>query len=677
MYKSIISIVIVVTILLSSKISWPGQQELVGNYAVKEVAQGDTLQRICLKYYGTCSNMILKRVLQANPSLRNSNMIKPGDRIKLPPLLHQENSGSGPAEKKTETTPEPGALNAPAVHTTAKTALVQYNQYPSPKMGEFTLIKWISDDTALVLGSINLRSGDDAEYKLVVAVDGDADYEQDMETASTGDFMAKITVGRLNQDHGKEFVLKLLKLQDGIPTEQISVPIIKKQNNKGTSIDFRSNRAAVKIFGTSGVDKWIRSQSVAGIQLDNKKFKNPKGLVIRNYKFTDYNPDEKYLGRFGRITLYGSSSIAKYLILKGDAPTAKKILDVWCDQVDSHGGIPRSANVVGDTYISPDVRTGDMAYFLGALAIYKAATGDTAYDGTIKRLLHEFFIPQQDPITGLVRGGYSFNGNGYGESKDVSYLAWASAEHNFDLFQSLVLLGRLFEGADKDLITSLYQRVGHGLDTYMWNKETNTFNRGYRFQEGSDKAKALDCSSWGALYLIKQASLASDAKDAAKEEFYMRRSSSALDFIDKNFQATWCYISPEGKNGCIAGYKPYAGTIDDIRDEATGVPIDWDRKGDLVWPEGTLGVAIANFQMWCKKSSESARCRKFNDLVGQMVEFQSLNKTGGILYSSKRIEGHFTQGEELASLAWLGYALIIKENLYEPRMAKYQKWIPW
>jgi hypothetical protein len=81
--------------------------------------------------------------------------------------------------------------------------------------------------------------------------------------------------------------------------------------------------------------------------------------------------------------------------------------------------------------------------------------------------------------------------------------------------------------------------------------------------------------------------------------------------------------------------------------------------------------------MWCKKSSGSARCRKFNDLVGQMVEFQSLNKTGGILYSSKRIQGHFTQGEELASLAWLGYALIIKENLYEPRMAKYQKWIPW
>lgn len=677
MHKNISGLILSLILLLMSAISCRSQQEPIGNPAVREVMRGDTFKRICQKYYGTYSSKIENMVLRANPSVKNPNMIRPGDKVRLPPLPRQGSALPRPGTVAAVAKPEPVAGTGDAVSAAEPLVKARYNQYPGSRIGEFTQLRWISDDTAMLFGSINRRPGEEADYKLVIAVDGDADYEQQMLPTNTGGFMGELTIGRVNQDHDKEFTLKLIKLLDGKPTEQISETIVKRAHSNGTSIDFINKKPLGKTTGTSGVDKWIKSQTVVGIQLDNDKFKHANGLVVKNYKFTDYNPDEKYLGRFGRITLYGSSSIAKYLILKGDPSTAKKILDVWCDQVDSHGGIPRSANVVGDTYISPDVRSGDMAYFLGALALYKAATGETVYDGIIRRLLNEFFAPLQDPVTGLVRGGYSSNGNGYVESKEISYLPWASAEHNFDLFQSLVLLSRLFQGADKDQVTAMYRTVGQGLDRFMWNKETNTFNRGYRFEGGSDQAKALDCSSWGALYLLKQASLAAEAKDADREESYMRRANSALDFIEKQFQATWCYVSPEGTKGCIKGYKPYSGTIDDIRDEATGVPIDWDLKGDLVWSEGTLGVAIANYQMWCRKTSDDPRCRRFNDIIDQMVSFQSLNKSGGILYTSKRVQGHFTQGEELASLAWLGYALVIKEKLYQPRIASYQKWIPW
>ena len=104
----------------------------------------------------------------------------------------------------------------------------------------------------------------------------------------------------------------------------------------------------------------------------------------------------------------------------------------------------------------------------------------------------------------------------------------------------------------------------------------------------------------------------------------------------------------------------------------------------MVWSEGTLGVALAQYKLWCKKSSgmDVINCGKLfwdttDRLISSMIDLQSLGQTGGVLYSSKRIEGHFTQGEELAALAWLGYALIIRENAYHQNIIKYVNWIPW
>lgn len=673
-------------IILVANLSGRHSLACAENFMIREVKAGDNLYRMCVKQYGKkCSDKLIRSITDLNPWLRNPDFIKKGDRIKFPTFLGEEvdvapavvstSSDGLSAQQKPPVTLSDLSLSP---RVTGMERPEKYDHYPDILVGEINHLKWLSDNTAMVTGAINRPQDVGCVFTFVVSVDGDLDYPQELRIGADGKFVAFTSIGRSYDDYGKTFTLKLIKEQSDRQVSQIAVTIVKEKNRAG-SINFNTQQNFTRIVGVAGIEKWIKAQSVDSKQLDNIKFKSEDGMVIRNYRFINFNQDEKYLGRYGRVTLYGSSTIAKYLILKGDQQSAKKILDVWCNLLDEYGGVPRSANVVGDTYISPDVRTGDMAYFLGALVLYKAETANDEYDEIIRKLLHNYFKKLQDSQTGLVRGGYSSASNGYTDSGSIKHVSWASAEHNFDLFQSLVLLSRLVSAGDKASVTEMYTRIGKGLDTYMWNKETNTFNRGYRFENGSDQAKALDCSSWGALYLLKQAALAVESKDYDSENFYMRRAATSLDFIDKNFKAKWCYTAQDGKHGCITGYKPYAGKIDDVQDDSTHVPIDWDKITDMVWSEGTLGVAIAHYQMWCQKSLgiDLKNCERFYDLLDQMEELQSLGQTGGLLYTSKRIEGHFTQGEELASLAWLGYALIIKGREYTPSILKYQKWIPW
>jgi hypothetical protein len=365
---------------------------------------------------------------------------------------------------------------------------------------------------------------------------------------------------------------------------------------------------------------------------------------------------------------------------KGRRKRRKKILKVWVAQMDDSGGVPRSANVLGDNYVSPDVRSGDMAHLLGALALVKAATSTTEYDAAIIKIARGYFPGLQDKKTGLVRGGYSLAGNGYGrtvaEQSKGQTVSWASAEHNFDIFQSFLLLSRVFSGENRTFFREFARSVGAGLDEYMWNLERGTFNRGYRFEAGEDKARALDCSSWGALYLVKQARLAREEGNGGKSEFYTKRGVRAMKFLESNFSSQWCYETPDGSRDCISGYKPYAGKIDDVIMESTNQVIDWDQMNTLVWSEGTLGVAMAYSEM-CKITRNEEYCLKFKKLTAEMLKLQSLSDKGGIVYSTERVEGHFTRGEELASLAWLGYVLAEKGNRPGPSLGKYMDWIPW
>ena len=89
-----------------------------------------------------------------------------------------------------------------------------------------------------------------------------------------------------------------------------------------------------------------------------------------------------------------------------------------------------------------------------------------------------------------------------------------------------------------------------------------------------------------------------------------------------------------------------------------------------------MGVAMAYSEL-CRVTKNRQYCINFDKLLQEIMKLQSLSDTGGILYSSEQIESLFTRGEELSSLAWLGYALSEKKNRLNPSLEKYKGWIPW
>jgi phage tail protein X len=663
------------------------------------VKKGDTLYHLCMKHYGTFNAEILLLIRQYNPSLKSAGtIIRPGDTLKLPfaksdtALKAQEGKAAVPSQRPGKGTAgdsrrrrprkeAPVALVSPGPDPAVSAGRAEsgkpkkYDPYPALMDAEISRLEWLTDNTALVTGKVRLPREVDVTIKLYVSVPGDLDYEQPLRIKSDGSFEALVSIGRPHQDYDKEFVVKLVQFVDGRGVSEISQAIVKKEETPRI-ITFEKKGKYTSLAGAKGFETWIDVQMMKAEKVDNKDFQVKDGLVVKNYRYMDYSPDERYLSRYGRVTLYGSATIAKALVLRGDSDRARRILNVWIAQMDAKGGIPRSANILGDNYISPDVRSGDMAHFLGALALVKAITGTLEYDDAILKISKNYFLDLQDKKTGLVRGGYSRNSDGYSKGGAVEAVPWASAEHNFDIFQSLLLLGKVFQGEQGSFFREFSRRVGEGLDRYMWDPEVGTFNRGYRFEAGPDKARALDCSSWGVLYLMKQARLAGEEKNPGKEDFYVRRGVSAITFLEKNFVAQWCYEAPDSSRDCIKGYKPYAGKIDDVQIESTSQIVDWDTMNSLVWSEGTLGVAMAYYEM-CRVTKNLRYCASFDKVVAEILKLQALSDKGGLLYSSERVEGHFTRGEELASLAWLGYALTVKERRLNPTLARYQDWIPW
>ncbi len=419
------------------------------------------------------------------------------------------------------------------------------------------------------------------------------------------------------------------------------------------------------------------------MKADNLTFLVPNGLMVANFRYLAYNPDERYLSRYGRVTLYGSSCLAKSLLIRGQIKKAEEILRVWAAQVDESGKVPRSANVVGDNYISPDIRTGEVAHFLGALAVAKGLTGSSEWDEPIQRIVNHYIKPLTDPTTGLIRGGYNGIGSeGYRKPASYQMITWCSAEHNFDVFQALVLITRLYgNSAIKKTCQDLTSQIANGIEKYLWDEDTGTFNRGWRNETGQDLAGALDCCSWGALYLLKQARLAEERNEQNAREKYLEKARRCLNYADKNFKSGWYYKTPDGAKGDIKGYRPYDGEIEDLRYEDgknAGAMINWRYLNDMVWSEGTLGVAKA-WEEYAEITGDKDAEKEYQRIYKEMSELQGLSDRGGVLYSTRQIKGEFTMGEELASLSWLAYIASIREgnNMSRGKESLLSKWIPW
>ncbi len=197
---------------------------------------------------------------------------------------------------------------------------------------------------------------------------------------------------------------------------------------------------------------------------------------------------------------------------------------------------------------------------------------------------------------------------------------WVSIEHNFDIYFFLRDLARIsgipkYEFAANLLKQSILQK--------SWNGEIRQFNRGQHLN-GTDPVQALDCASWGAMFLH-----AVGKKSKAEV---------SLKSVSK-------YFVSFGKH---QGYKPY---VDMLLYEGPVVnalffPDDPEKNWNdlpLIWPEGSLGVAMAYIKMGQNQQSI--------ELLQSVLKLQ--DEEGGLPYATESLQFQFSKNSSVAGTAWL------------------------
>ena len=389
---------------------------------------------------------------------------------------------------------------------------------------------------------------------------------------------------------------------------------------------------------------WLKSQIVPN-SIVKEPAQDRRNLLI-SYKVPKDSEVYRYV--FSKASLYDNalaviafSMVGEYRLAERIIEASSRILspdnDLWFT-FNTHNSWPNKNDHSGAI-----IRSGASAWLGYAITFYlKTRLTDNpnllqqdneamnhlklAQSIADKILLRQITDPA-DPRYGFFTGGegrYSYRWNKENHSIEEYFIPgsipWASIEHNIDIFFLLrdlaVLTGKKKYASPADILKQSIVKKS-------WNEKTGQLNRGQRL-DGADSAQALDCASWGAVFLqavgddIKAlASLNSTAN-------YLVRS--------KNHQ----------------GYKPYVDLLLYEDPEINGLfypdapEKNWNDL-PLIWPEGSLGVAMAYLKM--KKNDQAV------ELIKSMIKLQ--DKEGGMPYATENLRYQFSRNSSVAGTAWL------------------------
>jgi len=369
-----------------------------------------------------------------------------------------------------------------------------------------------------------------------------------------------------------------------------------------------------------------------------------RGLVV-SYGI----PPEEFPQGFHRSAIYDGALAALAFMVLDDRDGAAFILHALSRLVRADGSLWFGYNTANDWPSEADhdsalVRTGAVSWVGYALTFYLAhpppGAGDRGsererafFEQTAIRLGEYLLSLQvsdaQDPRNGLVRLGFGHIELAYRPDIDKVIEIYAnqpyagiSTENNISAWFFLRQLAALTGDARWDRGA---ERIRTGLAGAAWNDALGQFNAGFKPDGAPDSTMALDCLSWGALFLA-----------AVGEADRARRS---LGYAGSRYAV---------RDGESAGFRPYSGTPiyedpsvgrfffpDDARREWQDLP--------LVWSEGTLGVALAELRLG---RPEAAR-----RLVEGLRPLQP--KDAGLIYASKDLAFHMRRAPAAASAAWL------------------------
>ncbi len=345
----------------------------------------------------------------------------------------------------------------------------------------------------------------------------------------------------------------------------------------------------------------------------------------------------------GRASIYENALVALLLSRRGLRLEAGRLLEALAMLQRPDGALPFSFDAGKWREADPYIRSGALAWVGYAGVSYLDADRSGPARDEIARMVHRiagYLVARQisdtaDRRAGLVTGGYgrlstSIEGGVLVQRFVPGAIEWASTEHNIDAFFFFRALGRM-TGQEEYLVAA--QRIEKALLASAWSDELGQFAQGVS-RTGSDRTLALDCASWGALFLQ---AIGDDARARIALESTERR-----------------YASRDRRGH--AGFKPYAeGPIvpDEAVARAHGLAGKQWNDADAVWPEGSAGVALAVL-----RAGDPRRARAILDAL------EGLRTPNGALPTMTfDVPFEFDQNPSLAGTAW---AELVREELDHP-----------
>jgi hypothetical protein len=355
----------------------------------------------------------------------------------------------------------------------------------------------------------------------------------------------------------------------------------------------------------------------------------------------------------GRVAVYDSALVALVLLRAGQRERAARVLLGLAALQSDDGALPFSFTLPVPDEGARYERSGAIAWVGYAAAEYlDADAGGPARDDVL-RLAHRaaaYLLALQvtasgDRREGLVRGGrgtlrYVEDGDAVREVLEPGDVTWASVEHNIDAFFFLRALARV---TDTRAYADAATRIAHALVARAWSPRLGQFVEGLD-ASGPDDAPALDCASWGALFLaaIGDSERAATASTTADTRYTARDPSSG-----------------------VAGHRPYAaGPV--FPEEVLARHLRRDRKAhaaraderwehlDVVWPEGSAGVALAALRV-----GAPSRARAVVDGLESLRD-----ATGALPTATTDVPFLFDRTPSIAGTAWVE---LVRFDLDRPR----------
>ncbi len=337
-----------------------------------------------------------------------------------------------------------------------------------------------------------------------------------------------------------------------------------------------------------------------------------------------------------RFAVYDSALVVLVLLRSGQRSRAGSILRGLAALQGSDGSLPFS--FVGREVDAARgyVRAGAVAWIgYAAVEYVNAEPGGDAREDAL-RLAHRaaaYLLSRQvndpaDARDGLVRGGagvlaYEAVGDDVKEILRPGAIPWVSTEHNVDAFFFLRALARV---SGTPAYTLGAARVAAGLRR-AWRDDVGQLARGIGPGGEKDPVRALDCASWGAVFL--------DAtSDRARAEASFATSDDA-------------YAAKDARTG-VRGHRAQADgpVLEDallMSRFASKLPArTWDHL-DAVWPEGGAGVALAAWRL-----GHRARAKEI------LAALEPLRAPSGALPTfTVEVPFVFDTGPSVAGTAWV------------------------